>query len=130
MPAARYAFLKLSIRHTAPSLECDGESYHFRAVNVLDIGFLVHGVEHRLVLPAPDAAVVTGGALSLDRAPGACRGPVDVDLQAMFHCREALDGDLSGRTAILVVLGDVDEVLLVEPAVGHAVRVERLRYDR
>jgi hypothetical protein len=26
-------------------LECDGEPYDFRAVNVLDIGFLVHDIE-------------------------------------------------------------------------------------
>ena len=26
-------------------LECDGEPYDFRAVNVLDVGFLVHDIE-------------------------------------------------------------------------------------
>ena len=32
-------------RHRKIWLECDGEPYDFRAVNVLDIGFLVHDIE-------------------------------------------------------------------------------------
>ena len=35
----------LADRRRKVLLECDGESYDFRAVNVLDIGFLVHDIE-------------------------------------------------------------------------------------
>src|SRR5271170_2450075 len=74
----------------------------------------LHGVEHRLMPPAPDAPVLAGCALRFHRAPGACRGPVDVDLHAALDRRKAPDRQLSGRAAILVVPRDVDEVPLAE----------------
>jgi hypothetical protein len=35
----------LADRRRKVLLECDGEPYDFRAVNVLDVGFLVHDIE-------------------------------------------------------------------------------------
>src|SRR5271165_3776495 len=74
----------------------------------------LHGVEHRLVPPAPDAPVVAGRTLSLHCATRTRGSPVDIEFHAVLDRRKAPDRQLPGRAAVLVVPRDVDEVPLAE----------------
>src|ERR1019366_8282260 len=88
---------------------------------------ILHGVDHRLMLPALDPARLFAGRASvLQRTHVALGRPVDVQVHAVFHRGEAAGQPLASRTAIGVVLGDVDEVLLAEPALGLGAGGERL----
>src|ERR1019366_10685440 len=90
---------------------------------------LLHRLEERFVFPAGDAPIVARRAARFERTPGTSRGPVLAQGHAALDGGKALDRALSGRTAIFIIAGDVDEVLLVEAAVGQAVGGQRLRHD-
>jgi hypothetical protein len=84
----------------------------------------------------PDAitpAISTGRALRLHRARRARRArgrPVPVLLLAVLNPRRPVDGDLPGRTAVLILALVVHEVLLVEEPVGQVVRGHRFGDNR
>ena len=82
----------------------------------LPVESALYGLEDRLVLPARDAPVVTRRALRLDWALRAGTAPIAAQLQAVLFAREAVDRTLARRALVFVVLGDVDEVALVEAA--------------
>jgi integrase-like protein len=52
---------------------------------------LLHGVDHRLMLPAFDAALLAASTPALQRAAGAFGGPVDVEVHAVLDRGEAAD---------------------------------------
>jgi hypothetical protein len=75
---------------------------------------LLHGLDHRLVFPAGDTALLARGAPGLDRAGTAVAGPVAAKRQPVLNSVVAPDQRLAGRAAIGVGLGLIDEVLLPE----------------
>lgn len=75
----------------------------------------LHGFDYVLMLPPGDAAFLGGRALGLDGATRARAGPVSIERHAPFHCLEPILQLLTGRAAIRVLLGHVDEVFLAEP---------------
>ena len=48
----------------------------------------------------------------------------------MLDCREAVNGTLPGRALVLVILGDVDEVCLVEATLCLGIGGHRLGHHR
>jgi transposase InsO family protein len=52
---------------------------------------LLHGVDHRLMLPALDAALLAARTPALQRAAGAFGRPVDVEVHAVLDRGEAAD---------------------------------------
>src|SRR5215472_8127220 len=97
-----------------------------RAEDVLDdaapdphgIGHLVqmplHGLDHRLVFPTADAALLAGGAFGLHCAGAAIAGPVSAEFQSVLDSGEAPDQLFACRAAVGIGFGLVDEVLLPE----------------
>jgi len=81
----------------------------------------LHRFEHRFMLPARDAAIVTSGAARLQRAARTGRAPVLADRPAVLDRGEAEDCPLARRAAVLIVTGDVDEVAFVEAALGPGI---------
>src|SRR5687768_15997692 len=91
---------------------------------------MLHVVQHLLVFTARDSAVITGRASRLDYAARAGGRPVAVHLAAILHRRHPPDRPRTGRTAVFVALGDIDEVALIEAPVGPTVRGNRLGNQR
>ena len=83
---------------------------------------LLHGVDHCFMFPAPDAALLAGGALHLEGASSAVGSPIFADVQALLDRGEAPGRSLAGGAAIDVVIGDIDEVLLAESSTGLGAR--------
>src|SRR5215469_15123269 len=112
-----------------------------RAKDVLDdaapdphrIGHLVqtplHGLDHRLVLPTGDAALLAGGAFGLHGAGAAVAGPVSAERQPVLDSGEAPDQLFACWAAVGVGFGLIDEVLLSEASVGLCARGQRLGDD-
>jgi hypothetical protein len=71
-------------------------------------------IEERFMCPPGDAPIVARCALRLDRAPRAGRRPVPVQGQTTFDGRHPPDRPFPSGATVLIVRGDVDEVLLVE----------------
>src|ERR1700674_4705847 len=91
---------------------------------------LLHRLEHRFVFPARNAPIVARRAARFERTPGAGRGPVLAQGHTALDRGKALDSPLARGTAILIVRGDINKVLLVEAAVGQAVGGQRLGHAR
>src|SRR6516164_6584805 len=101
-----------------------------RAADVLDdaapdphrIGHLVqtslHGLDHRLVFPTGDAALLAGGAFGLHCAGATVAGPVSAECQTVLDSGEAPDQLFACRAAVGVSVRLIDEVLLSEASVG------------
>ena len=83
----------------------------------------LHRLEHGLVLPARDAAFGPCRALGLERAGPAGARPIAAQRLAVLLAREAIGQPLAGGTAIDVIRGDIDEVLLAEAALGFGAGV-------
>ena len=81
----------------------------------------LHRLENSVMFSTRNAPIVARGALRLERTLGASRGPVPVQGQAVLDGGKALDGALPGGATLLIVAGDVDEVLLVEATLRLAV---------
>src|SRR5687768_2848876 len=79
------------------------------------------------MLPAPEAALLTRGALIFQRTSLAFARPVKGYRQAVLLPVEALDEDLASRAAIFVRVGQIDKILLAEPACGFRIRGIGLR---
>ena len=79
------------------------------------------------MLPAPEAALLTGGALIFQRTGLAFAGPVKGYRQAIFLSVKAVDEDLTRRATIFVSIGQIDKILLAEPACGFRGRGIGLR---
>src|SRR6476620_9824843 len=78
------------------------------------------------MLPSRDAPLAADRPLLLSLATRAGRGPVLVQGHAVLDRRDAVDGTLSRRTLVLVILGNVDEVCLVEATLGLALEISGL----
>src|ERR1700741_4785333 len=79
-----------------------------------------------LVLPARDAALFALGALRLHSAALTCVRPVAAQGQSPLNGREGVFEMLPGWTTIDILAGDIDEVLLAEPAFRFRARCHRL----
>ena len=86
----------------------------------------LHGLEHRLVLPSAHPPHRTCRALGLQAAGSARPGPVFVHQQSCFFRGEAPGQPLAGGTAVDVLLGQIDEVLLAEATLGLGVGCQGL----
>ena len=78
--------------------------------------------EQVLMLPTTDAAFLAGSAAGLDGAALASRCPVAVQDPSGFFSSETIGQALTGRADVDVLVGDVAEILLSEPALrlGHS----------
>ena len=81
----------------------------------------LHRLQDVLVLPARDAPVFSSRTLRFDRAFRTCGGPVFVDDHTVLDRAKAPDCALTRRTLVLVIGGDVAEVLFVELSFGQVV---------
>ena len=89
----------------------------------------LHGVEHGLIFPAAHAAIIARRALRLDWAMRAGGTPVTVHQQTALDASESPDEALPGRTTVFISRGVVDEVRLVEAALGLGRRRAGFRDD-
>ena len=92
---------------------------------------LLHGVEHVLVFPARDAAVVGWSCIALDA--GTCGQAEDQYLWNVMPFSTVVNRQIArlpGRASVLIALGVVDEVLLVEATLGLAAGGDRLGHQR
>jgi hypothetical protein len=89
----------------------------------------LHGLDHRLMLPALDAALLAGGALVLDAAGSAGVGPVGEEHHILLDRREAPCERLAGRASIGVARSIVGEVLFAPAPVGLGPRCQGLGDD-
>ncbi len=105
-----------------PGLDCSEGMLDGSAADTHVLGraiqSLLHGVNHCFMFPAPDAALLAGGALVLECASSAVGSPIFVDVQTLLDRGEAPGQSLAGGAAIDVVIGDIDEVLLAEASIG------------
>jgi len=76
----------------------------------------LHGFRHILMLPARDAALLALGALRLHCAALTCVRPIAAQSQSTLNGREVVFEMLPGWTTIDILAGNIDEVLLAEPA--------------
>src|SRR5215469_12195534 len=86
------------------------------------IGHLVqtplHALDHSLVFPTGDAALLAGGAHGLRCAGAAVAGPVSAERQPVLDSGVTPDQRFACRAAVGVGFGLIDEVLLSEAPVG------------
>ena len=82
------------------------------------------------MLPAADPPVARGGALVSHRALWAGGWPILVQRHAVLIAGESMCGQLAGRTTICIKRRLVDEVPLIEAALGLAIRGQWLEYQR
>lgn len=123
--------LRQEVRRAHPVFECSEHVLHRtssqRHGNGLAVQALLNTFEHLLVHPSTDAPIRARRALIFDRALGASTGPVDTHLVAVrLQCIEPVDGPLPRGALVLIVLGDIDEVALVEAPLGLRVGGHRL----
>src|SRR5437868_6479402 len=86
----------------------------------------LHRLDHMLMLPSRDAALRTGRTLRLERALRTCAGPVVPQILAVLLTRIPIDQPLIGRTAVDILLTQIDEVLLAEAALRLCTRTQGL----
>src|SRR5258708_39551211 len=79
---------------------------------------LLHCLDDVLVFPPRDPALYGGRAAALNRAGPAGIGPVAAQPESVFDVGVVVPQPLTGRTAIDVLLRQIDEVLLAKPALG------------
>src|ERR1700758_726958 len=77
---------------------------------------LLHGFEQMLVLPPRDPPLRPCRALGFERTIRTCRCPVAPQRLAVFLVRIAIRQSLACGAAILIRVGQIDEVLLAEAA--------------
>src|SRR5262245_65062269 len=87
---------------------------------------LLHSFEHLLVLPARNATLRPGGAVRLERTLRTRGCPVAPQLFTILLVGVPVLQALTGRTAIGVLVGQVETVLLVEPNRRLRARCHRL----
>lgn len=90
---------------------------------------LLHGFQDCFVPPAFESAITARGAATAYRAARAGRTPVSIQLEAIFHRREALDCTLPSRTLVLIISGYVDEVLFTKTPFSLAAGGHRLGHE-
>lgn len=83
-----------------------------------------------LMLPAIDAAFLAGRAFRLQRASAAFSGPVAMERSSLLEARISISERHSRRTAIYVLIGKIDEVILAESPCGLRIRDEWLGHVR
>src|SRR5262245_33106929 len=88
---------------------------------------LLHGVEQMLVLPPRDPPLRPCRALRFERALGTRGRPVAPQNLAVLLVRIAIGQPLASWTAIGILLGQIDEVLLAEAPLRLGPRRQRLR---
>ncbi len=86
---------------------------------------LVH-LLRMFALPAGDPALLARGATMLEAAGLAGIGPGAAQDQSLFLGRVAVDQTLAGRAKVDVLISDIAEVWLSEPALGRGSGGERL----
>ena len=79
---------------------------------------LLHRLQHVLMLPACDATLRAGRAAMLERAVAARIGPVAPQLLPLLLVRVVVLELLAGRTAIDILVAEIDEVLLAKAALA------------
>src|SRR5262245_66348701 len=72
--------------------------------------------QHVLMLPACDSTLHSGRAAMLERAVATCIRPVAPQLQPILLVRVVVFKLLAGRTAIDILVSEINEVLLAETA--------------
>jgi hypothetical protein len=87
----------------------------------------LHRIQDGFVLPTLDAPLLCRRALRFQRAGGALRRPVVMQLSPCLDIPISPGQRLAGRTTIDVFARVVDEILLAEPAVRLGARGQRLR---
>src|SRR5579863_5043316 len=84
-------------------------------------------LDHMLVLPARDPALLGRRTLALDGAALACRRrPVTAQRHSMLDVGEVIGQQLTGWAAVDILTRQVSEVLFAEPALRLGVRGHRL----
>src|SRR3954454_25209706 len=78
----------------------------------------LHRLQHCFMLPAGDTAVQARGAAARERSGMADRGPIAAQSQSTLDIAVVVSELLARRTAVGVLLGQVDEVLLAEAAIS------------
>jgi len=107
-------------------IDCSSANGH----SVVDIQQLLHRFDDALMLPAIDAAFLAGRAFRLQRASAAFSGLVAMERSSLLEARISISERHSRRTAIYVLIGKIDEVILAESPCGLRIRDEWLGHVR
>src|SRR6202040_4430384 len=86
----------------------------------------LHRLRDMLVLPSRDASLLARGALMLDGAAATGARPVAPQSLPPLNGREVVFEMLPSWTAIDILAGNIDKVLLAEPALRFCARCHRL----
>lgn len=125
--------LRQEVRRAHPVFQRAKDMFHRAPAQRHRIGLVVqsllHSVQDTFVLPAFDAPVTGGRALTFDRAARTGTGPVGAQGEVVLDRIKAVDGTLPGGAPVFVVLRDVDEVGLVEPPLGLGIGGLRLGHE-
>ena len=87
---------------------------------------LLYGLEDMLMLPAGDASLHASRAATLERTVAAGIGPIAPQLLAILFVRVVVLQLFASRTAIHILVAEVDKVLLAEATLGLNARGYRL----
>src|SRR5262249_45157255 len=90
---------------------------HAHRLRVL-IETLLHGFEQVFVFSSCDPAFVTCRAARFEGTARTCRRPIATQRLAVFLVRVPVGQLLTCRAAVDILCGQIDEILLAEPAVG------------
>src|ERR1700728_1794302 len=74
----------------------------------------LHRFHHVLMLPARDSAFLAGCAVRFERTVTACIGPIAPELLPVLFVGVVVAQLLAGRTAIHVLVAEIDKVLFAE----------------
>ena len=107
-----------------PQLDCPERMFGGLAAHAHNLRVSIqprlHPLEDGFVFPTPDPPFFSGGTLRLHRASRAYRAPIAVQSHSVLDRCVVFDQPLTRRAAVLIVLSDVNEVFLTEPAFGFA----------
>src|SRR5215468_2362181 len=87
---------------------------------------LLYCLYHILMLPSRDPTLLAGGAAILERAMAARIRPIAPQLLPVLLVRVAVAQPFARRAAVHILIAEIDEVLLPEPAFGLRTRCHRL----
>src|SRR5215475_11668569 len=87
---------------------------------------LLYGLHHILMLPSRDPTLLAGGAAVLELAVAACIRPIALQLLPVLFVRVAVGQLFARRAAVHILIAEIDEVLLAEPAFGLSTRCHGL----
>jgi hypothetical protein len=102
------------ILHFNVPKECSALAHGLRVL----VEALLHRLQDMLMLPAGDASLHAARAAKLERTVAACICPIAPQLLPILLVRVMVLQLFAGRTAIYILVAEIDKVLLAEATLG------------